>query len=77
VEGAAKVAHMLLTLARKRPADAHGGIVAVNGLPGLLVEQGEQRSVFAFTVDGGRITAIDIVRNPEKLAQVPPLEDVR
>jgi RNA polymerase sigma-70 factor (ECF subfamily) len=28
----------------------------------------------AFTVDGGRITAIDIVRNPDKLTHVPHLE---
>jgi RNA polymerase sigma-70 factor, ECF subfamily len=76
LEGAAKVAHMLMAIARKRPEDTRGGIVAVNGLAGLLVEQGTQRSVFAFTVDDGRITAIDIVRNPEKLAAVPPLEEV-
>ena len=34
------------------------------------------RSVFAFTVDGGRITAIDVVRNPEKLARLPELHTV-
>jgi RNA polymerase sigma-70 factor, ECF subfamily len=76
VEGAPKVAHMLVTLARKNAEGAHHALVAVNGLPGLLVERGEDRSVFAFTVDGGRITAIDIVRNPEKLGAVPHLEEL-
>jgi RNA polymerase sigma-70 factor (ECF subfamily) len=53
----------------------YGRVVDVNGAPGLVVETtGGERSVFAFTVDGGRITAIDIVRNPDKLAGVPPFE---
>jgi RNA polymerase sigma-70 factor, ECF subfamily len=74
LEGAAKVSHMLLTIARKARADVRSAIVAVNGQPGILMEQGGRRSVLAFTVDDGRITAIDIVRNPEKLAEVPSLE---
>lgn len=41
--------------------------IVVNGAPGLLVETGGSPSVASLTVDGGRISAIDIVRNPEKL----------
>jgi RNA polymerase sigma-70 factor (ECF subfamily) len=40
-----------------------------------LVSRGRdgELSVIAFTVDAGRITAIDLVRNPDKLARVPDL----
>ena len=39
----------------------------VNGAPGLLLEIRGAPSVVSFTLDRGRITEIDIVRNPEKL----------
>jgi RNA polymerase sigma-70 factor (ECF subfamily) len=45
-------------------------LVDVNGAPGLLVDQLGELSVIAFTVDDGRIRAIDVVRNPEKLRHV-------
>jgi RNA polymerase sigma-70 factor, ECF subfamily len=41
--------------------------VTVNGAPGLILETGGSPSVIAFTIDRGRITEIDAVRNPEKL----------
>ena len=41
--------------------------IMVNGSPGLLLDTGGSPSVIAFTVDRGRITEIDVVRNPEKL----------
>jgi RNA polymerase sigma-70 factor, ECF subfamily len=41
--------------------------VTVNGAPGLILETGGSPSVIAFTIDQGRITEIDAVRNPEKL----------
>jgi RNA polymerase sigma-70 factor, ECF subfamily len=43
----------------------------VNGRAGIVSEAGEERSLLAFTVDAGRITAIDAVRNPDKLGRVP------
>jgi RNA polymerase sigma-70 factor, ECF subfamily len=47
----------------------------VNGAPGLVVRSGNgELSVIAFTVDAGLITAIDLIRNPDKLAKVPNLE---
>jgi RNA polymerase sigma-70 factor (ECF subfamily) len=41
--------------------------IVVNGAAGLVLDLGRDPSVISFTVDGGRITEIDIVRNPEKL----------
>jgi RNA polymerase sigma-70 factor (ECF subfamily) len=46
-------------------------MVDVNGVPGLLaIETSGTKTVASFTVDAGRIVAIDIVRNPEKLRHV-------
>ncbi|TDD81168.1 sigma-70 family RNA polymerase sigma factor [Actinomadura darangshiensis] len=46
----------------------------VNGAPGLVVRSSDGGlAVLAFTVDAGLITAIDLIRNPDKLANVPNL----
>jgi len=46
-------------------------MATVNGAPGLVVVDADGvLSVIWFTVDGGRITAIDVVRNPDKLSGV-------
>ena len=43
----------------------------VDGLPGLVVVQdGEVMHTMAFEIDDGRITAIYVVRNPDKLRHV-------
>ena len=43
----------------------------VDGLPGIVViENGEVMHTMAFEIDDGRITAIYIVRNPDKLKHV-------
>lgn len=45
--------------------------VLVNGVAGLVgMLEGKPFSVMAFTVGGGRITEIDIVRDPERLGQL-------
>lgn len=70
--GAELVAKLLLgwyQVQSNRPA--WGRFVLVNGEPGLLVFDGTHTGVFAFTVDAGRIVAIDIVRNPDKLRDLP------
>jgi len=41
--------------------------IVVNGAPGLLLDTGAYPSVIAFSIDQGRISEIDVVRNPEKL----------
>ena len=68
--GADKVARGMLALAARPP---RGGTLAeVNGAPGIvLLDADGILTVIAFTVDRHRITALDIVRNPEKLTHVP------
>ncbi|TDC97221.1 sigma-70 family RNA polymerase sigma factor [Actinomadura sp. 7K507] len=73
---AARVAPMIL-LAYARavgPGPLDSLPTEVNGAPGLVARDANgELSVVAFTVDAGRITAIDMVRNPDKLAMVPDL----
>jgi RNA polymerase sigma-70 factor, ECF subfamily len=73
LHGADRVARALVAIARKQREGRRGALVEVNGTPGLLLEADGERSVVAFSVDGGRITAVDIVRNPDKLRGVAPL----
>ncbi|WP_235926140.1 RNA polymerase sigma factor SigJ [Actinokineospora pegani] len=69
VVGADRVARFLLGVHRKNPAALR--LVRVNGAAGLLrVRHGLLDGVFALTVADGRITAVDIVVNPDKLARV-------
>jgi RNA polymerase sigma-70 factor (ECF subfamily) len=44
-----------------------GAVATINGAPGLLMEIGNGQSVITVAVDGGLITAIDVMRNPDKL----------
>lgn len=69
--GAERVARIFIAMAshfgdrfRMRP-------IIVNGSPGLLMETGRSPTVIAFTLDKGRISEIDLVRNPEKLGTLP------
>jgi len=67
--GAERVARDLVLLTRRPPRRL--GTATVNGAPGLVVLDADGvLSVVSFTVDGGRITAIDVVRNPDKLSGV-------
>lgn len=46
--------------------------VRINGQPGLVgIGQDGEPQTMAFDVEDGRITAIYVVRNPDKLAEVP------
>jgi RNA polymerase sigma-70 factor, ECF subfamily len=68
IEGAERVAKVAVALSRKGGDPATLRFVDVNGMPGLFVRDWDgTANVAAFTVDAGRITGIDIVRNPEKL----------
>jgi RNA polymerase sigma-70 factor (ECF subfamily) len=69
VAGAERVVQMFMAF-RKLYPDFSGQIVDVNGAPGAITA-GDDVTVMSFTVDGGRITAIDAVRNPEKLTRLP------
>jgi RNA polymerase sigma-70 factor (ECF subfamily) len=51
---------------------AHVELVDINGMPGLLsVGPDGTVTVTSFTVDDGKIVAIDVQRNPEKLRRLP------
>jgi RNA polymerase sigma-70 factor (ECF subfamily) len=74
LQGADRVARALLALdrARRRAGRSlRGAPVWVNGSLGLVLDDEISLSVYSFTLDQGRITAIDVVRNPEKLSDVP------
>jgi RNA polymerase sigma factor (sigma-70 family) len=68
--GAAEVARLAITFGRPsltvRP-------VLVNGAAGVVVlAHGQPYSVMAFTVGRGRVAAIDILADPERLARLDP-----
>ncbi|MGR4879475.1 sigma-70 family RNA polymerase sigma factor [Streptomyces sp. LARHCF249] len=66
--GAAEVASQAIAFARFAEA-AHP--VLVNGIPGVVsLSQGRPLSVMGFTVRDGRITALDILTDPERLARL-------
>jgi RNA polymerase sigma factor (sigma-70 family) len=66
--GAADVASQAITFARFAEA---GHAALVNGSPGVVaMAEGRVMSVMAFTIRGGRITALDILTDPERLARI-------
>jgi RNA polymerase sigma-70 factor (ECF subfamily) len=68
--GAQNVTRLLLALARRPPRSVR--MASVNGAPGLVMRDADGvLTVIAFTVDAGRITALDVMRNPDKLTTVP------
>ncbi|MEV6769786.1 RNA polymerase sigma factor SigJ [Nocardia sp. NPDC051030] len=73
LHGAETVANTLLGFLRysSEVGGAWGRSVLVNGHPGLVIFDGENTGVFSFTIDNGRITNIDVVRNPDKLRNLP------
>ena len=67
--GADEVGRWLLGFTRIPPTLVR--MATVNGAPGLVVRDGGGvLTALAFTVDRGRITALDAVRNPDKLTAV-------
>lgn len=74
--GAAKVARLLFGIRRFGRFELVP--VAVNGRPGLLRYHGDRLvSVIGLAVAGGRVTAVDMVLNPEKLARVARADETR
>ncbi|MEV5238725.1 sigma-70 family RNA polymerase sigma factor [Streptomyces cinnamoneus] len=66
--GASDVASQAIAFARFAEA---GHAVLVNGSPGVLaLAEGRAMSLMAFTIQGGRITALDILTDPERLARI-------
>ncbi|MBF6177376.1 RNA polymerase sigma factor SigJ [Nocardia otitidiscaviarum] len=73
LHGAQTVADTLMSFLRAASEVENAWLrkVTVTGRPGLIVFDGKHIGVFSFTVDNGRITAIDAVRNPDKLRDLP------
>jgi RNA polymerase sigma-70 factor (ECF subfamily) len=65
--GAERVARIFTAMAGHYGDRFTGSVITVNGAPGLLLEVGRDVSVMAVTIDGGRITSLDVIRNPDKL----------
>jgi RNA polymerase sigma-70 factor (ECF subfamily) len=73
IMGDEDVARFFAGIARKPGAQLPSEYreTTVDGLPGLIVVQaGEVMHTMAFEIDAGKITAIYIVRNPDKLRHV-------
>ena len=71
VVGADRVARFFVNLARRAYARARVVPAVINGDPGVITYVGEEVDfVAAFEIAGGRVAAIWLVRNPEKLEHV-------
>ncbi|MEP0709732.1 sigma-70 family RNA polymerase sigma factor [Parvibaculum sp.] len=63
------VTRFLIGILKKRPENFAVQPATVNGLPGFLMTEGEGRvhSALSFGVSDGRISALYMIRNPDKL----------
>jgi RNA polymerase sigma-70 factor (ECF subfamily) len=72
--GADRITRVLVAFTRsadRRGEEPRGRFARVNGAAGLVVHDRYSTSVVSLTIDAGRITAVDIVRNPDKLRGLP------
>ena len=81
LHGRSRVARTLLAWFRQGERIPGASIreLEVNGQPGALLLDGEQQiiSVMALEIAGGEVRSISSIVNPEKLAHVGPVADVR
>lgn len=73
IHGADRVARFVFGVLAKFPLSAQAKVLeaTVNGAPGFYIEdQGRPVQTIAFDVEKGRIAAMYIVRNPEKLGRL-------
>ena len=78
IQGADRVSRFIFGILREAPPGLVVRRARVNGQPGLVgyFADGRPQSVTTLDVAEGRVRAIRIVVNPEKLGAVPPLEQV-
>ncbi|GII87941.1 DNA-directed RNA polymerase sigma-70 factor [Sphaerisporangium siamense] len=70
--GATNVASQAITFARFARASASRPVL-VNGTPGVMAEaDGRIFAILSFTIAHGKITALDILTDPERLARIDP-----
>jgi RNA polymerase sigma-70 factor (TIGR02957 family) len=81
MQGRTRVARMLINWVRQgaRLPGASIRPVEVNGAPGALILDGEERliSVWALDITGGQITGVNSIVNPDKLKHLGPVADLR
>lgn len=76
LRGAGRVAGVYWSLLNQFPAQVAYRPALINGEPGLLrYVQGKLESAQSFIVDDGRIVAVFVMRNPDKLTAVPQFID--
>lgn len=75
IRGADRVVRFLVGIARKfRTGRERHRLLTINGLPGILtVEPDGSLQTTTLEIDGERIGAIYVVRNPDKLRHLAPL----
>ena len=74
IHGSDKVARFFLGVLRKAPPTLVVQPATINGQPGIIsYADGSPLNVLTLDVADGRIKAVRIVANPEKLRAVPPL----
>jgi RNA polymerase sigma-70 factor (ECF subfamily) len=72
LHGAGRVAGVFWSLEHQFPGKVVYRQAMVNGEPGLLrYVGGKLESAQAFMIDAGRIVAVFVMRNPDKLASIP------
>ncbi len=68
IHGAARVARFFAGIARKKPgASTLLAMRSIDGLPGFLSQERDGPQTTALAIEDGRIVAIYVVRNPDKL----------
>jgi RNA polymerase sigma-70 factor, ECF subfamily len=68
MHGAEIVARFFSVISRKAPADTRVALSEANGMPALLVWEGETlTTVFLLAISNGRLAEIYVQRNPDKL----------
>ncbi|HYP14383.1 MAG TPA: RNA polymerase sigma factor SigJ, partial [Bryobacteraceae bacterium] len=70
IYGAERIVRFFFGLLRKFPNHYRASLTTVNSKPAMLILSGDRRSVMAMSFEGGRITALHLVSNPEKLSAV-------
>lgn len=71
VHGVERVARLVLSLAERAPAGTELRRLEINAMPGLVaLIDGRVDTVLSVDVEDGRVTAVRVVRSPEKLRAV-------
>ncbi len=78
IYGSDRVARFLSGIIARAPEGLTIRRARVNGQPGIVsyYADGSPQGAATFDISGGRIVAIRLVVNPEKLGNIPPLQEV-